>query len=130
MNGNHYSVLKEKYGFAGTCYEKMDISEYWPISLLDRWLGYMEDAFKAIERYKYIDADLYETLYEHISIEKTCLQYRMIELHGSNYYKIDELVKVKTEVLSNMGKYSMVFYETSYAYTNLLELADKWGVKI
>lgn len=127
---NQYYVLKEEYGFTGSCYDKMDVPEYWPISLLERWLGYMDEAMLAIERYKYVDSDLYESLYKHILIEKTCLQYRMIELHGSNYYKNEELIEVKTEVLNNMSRFNMTYLETSSAYSNLLALADKWGIKI
>lgn len=127
---NQYQILIEKYQMKGTCYEKMNVPEYWPMSLLEKWLGYMDEAMSAIDRYRYIDTDLYDTLYKHVLLEKTCLQYRMIELYGSSYYKVDELVSVKKEVLSVMGTYSMVTNETSSAYSNLLALADKWGIKI
>lgn len=127
---SQYAVIYKKYDLKGTIYETMNKPEYWPMSLLEKWINYMDEAFSAIERYKYVDKDLYNTLYNHILMEKTTLQYRMIELYGVDYYKSNEIINVKTEVLTNMGRFNMISYETSSAYSNLMALADNWGISL
>lgn len=126
---NQYNVLVEKYGLEGTCFDKMNKPEYWPMTLLGKWIEYMDQAISAIDRYKYIDLELYDNLYRHILIEKTSLQYRMIDIYGADYYDSDNLIQVKKEVWANMSQFSMVTTETSSAYSNLLSLADIWGIK-
>ncbi len=83
----HLRYLEETYPaqINGNIYNNMENQEYWPQQLLERWLGYCDEAYAAIEKYKTEDPALYEVLYEHIKIETMFPRFALIRLHEGKY---------------------------------------------
>ena len=47
----------------------MDLVEYWPIGMLEGWIGKIDQAKKEVERFAVVNPELYDTLCKHIEIE-------------------------------------------------------------
>ena len=76
----------EQYGLAGNVYQEIGSkAEYWPKQLLMNWLSMMDDAYKAIEKYRTTDASLYKTLANHILIETMFPKYAICDLHADTF---------------------------------------------
>ncbi len=82
----HLTYLETAYpSELGTCYEDIAKSEYWPLQLLNRWNGYVEEAYKAIEIYKNSDPELYKVLYNHVLAESIFPRYAILTLHSGMF---------------------------------------------
>ena len=55
--------------------------EYWPLALLEGWVRELDDAKKLVERYKTLDAQLYERICQHIEAECIAPIYLIIDCH-------------------------------------------------
>ena len=49
--------------------DKLNDASVWPEGLINTYMSYFDEAYKAIETYKVTDPDMYEVLYKHILIE-------------------------------------------------------------
>lgn len=56
-------------------------SSLWPAPVLEKWLGYIEEAYAAIEQLKMTDGNLYETLEKHIRQESISIRYLDIAIY-------------------------------------------------
>ena len=79
----------------GRIYEDISQPRFWPINILQRWLGYCEDAIKAIEKIKLSNLSLYNKLYKHIVLESIFPQYAILDIHRGKFSssQINEMVK-------------------------------------
>ncbi len=74
--------------------EEIDSVQYWPRNTLVQWLGYIDEAYAAVEKYQQSDPELYDILRSHITQESIFPRYAMLELHA-NYYQADELLELR-----------------------------------
>lgn len=124
---SYLRLLEEKYPsvFTGNIYDSF-VSQptYWSISLMNDWLSLCDKAYAAIEKYKSTDAELYETLRKHITIETIFPRFVICEFYGG-YYSNAEITAMR-----------QVFYDDCIdikieAYSENTPLANwftKWGV--
>lgn len=76
----------EVYGLGGGVYQEIGSkAEYWPKQMLLNWLAKMNEAKKAVEKYKVSDPALYKTLEKHISIETIFPRFALCNLHANTY---------------------------------------------
>ncbi len=108
------------------------ISSLWDKGTLLKWMGYMNKAFSAIEKYEKSNPELYAKLKERITHESLSIRYLLIELYGSIVYTPDELYLEKVEVLNLLKLYDMQptnarmrIDDTRYGFVSL---KDTWGV--
>lgn len=108
------------------------ISSLWDKGTLLKWMGYMNKAFSAIEKYEKSNPELYAKLKERITHESLSIRYLLIELYGSIVYTPDELYLEKVEVLNLLKLYDMQptnarmrIDDTRYGFVSL---KDAWGV--
>lgn len=89
--------LQETYpdDVKGYCYEQINKEQYWSKRTLECWLGYIDEAYKSIEKYKGAEQSKYEALYKHILAESIFPRFALLELYSGNY---DETALYSTRV--------------------------------
>ncbi len=85
-----YLAAENPVQINGYIREEIASLEYWPKETLQQWLGYIDEAYAAIEKYRDTDPERYAVLYKHILRESIFPRYAMLELHFGSYYA-DEL---------------------------------------
>ncbi len=90
----YFDELQAHMGYLANAYpvqlngyirEEIGALQYWPKETLQQWLGYIEQAYAAIEPYQQTNPELYELLYKHILQESIFPRYAMLELHPGSY---------------------------------------------
>lgn len=69
----------------GGIYDNIAQARFWPKRMLEQWLGYMDEAYAAIEPYRASDPLLYEVLQKHIKIETIFPRFALVTLHTGAY---------------------------------------------
>ena len=79
----------------GTIYEDISQTQFWPLNILQRWQGYCDEAFKAIEKIKTSNLALYTILYRHIVLESIFPQFAILDNHRGKFSnsQVNEMVK-------------------------------------
>lgn len=72
-------VTYEKFGAGNR--PDFGSKEYWPLALVEGWVGQMDEARNAIERYKTLDLELYERICQHIEAECIAPIYIILDCH-------------------------------------------------
>ena len=57
-------------------------AKHWPYAMLQNWLGYIDQAYAAIEHYKTTDEELYKKLYDRITLESLTIRYVVLSLYS------------------------------------------------
>lgn len=78
-------TIENVYSAGLSVYMPLNDQRYWPKNMLDKWLGYVNDALDAIEHYKRVDEQLYQNYYDRITMERVSLYYLMVELYKDDY---------------------------------------------
>ena len=50
--------------------------------MLKQWMRYIDEAYESIAKYQTSDAELYQVLYDHITIESISVRYMILELYS------------------------------------------------
>lgn len=72
--------------------------------LQETCMGYVAEAYKAIEKYKTLNGTLYEALYERITLETFYIRYLLVKIYPYEYQDVE---KVKEELVAEMRKYGV-----------------------
>ena len=91
----HMNYLLETFNAGATIFENVVKPETFAFNTVKQWLGYIDQAYKAIEIYKGNEA-LYEKYYNHINLEALSLKFIILKLHQGRLSN-EELNKIKTE---------------------------------
>lgn len=83
--------------FSGDIYADISQQKFWPKRILDRWLGYVDEAYAAMEKYRDTDPELYERVNEHIRIESVFPKFALATLHAGKFSD-SELLQLRMEV--------------------------------
>ncbi|MDR2201844.1 MAG: DUF4838 domain-containing protein [Clostridiales bacterium] len=118
----YMTYLENHQRVNGGLYFVIDRPEYWPKPILDRWMGYVDEAFAAIEPLK--SAADYNRFYLRIVQESIFPRYALISLYPGKYSDralLDMKTSWKRDVLSvGMNRVSEhVFIDTVFT---------EWGV--
>lgn len=82
----HLVYLEDNFSaVSGRLNVDMAKKEYFGPRLLDKWTGYIDQAYAAIEKYKNIDPTTYEMYKNHILIESLFVRYFKLQLYPYNY---------------------------------------------
>ena len=96
--------------------------EYYPSSILERWLNKVDTSLKLIEDVKYSDYNAYSRYYDAICLERISLNYMLIELYEDDY-TTDYMLKLKLET-----KNDMLRLDADQIPGNVSSLFSEWGV--
>lgn len=88
--------LEEQYPdeMNGGVYTDISKAKFWPKNLLDRWMGFIDDAYKAIEPLEEKDSETYKMLKKHIKTESIFLRFALLQQHTGKYSS-DELATMR-----------------------------------
>ncbi len=115
----------EIYGLGGGVYQEIGSkAEYWPKQMLVNWLGQMDEAYKAIEKYQTSDPSLYKTLKKHILVESMFPRFALCNLHG-NSYSPNELTEMRQSFKKDAESIGMVEHMEHYY---LEAVYSSWGI--
>ena len=56
--------------------------ENFPYLMLKQWMRYIDEAYESIAKYQTSNAELYQVLYDHITIESISVRYMILELYS------------------------------------------------
>ena len=107
-----------------TIYHNMLQTKYWPLSTLQRWLGYADDAIESISALKDTNPTLYEEIHERIILERISVEYLMIELYSEQITAV-ELLRLKEQCKQDITKTGV---SKSREALSVSVLFNKWGV--
>lgn len=118
---NNYLI--ENKGVSGNVGFDINQSEFWPRNLLMRWLGYIDDAYAAIEPLKQ-DSETYQKLFKRIKLESMGIRYLLIDNYESTFSNA-EIMQMKMSFYND-------FYEvglSNYSEIDPIEtLWNSWGL--
>lgn len=81
----HWAYLEGELNYIGTCYLEPLNSAYWPATLLERWIGYIEEAQAELEFLKERDAEKYKMYSENVLLESISPRFLLIDLWPSKF---------------------------------------------
>ncbi len=122
----HMSYLAAAYPVQLNGYIREEISsmEYWPKETLQRWEGYLEQAYAAIEKYRDTNPELYQVLYKHILQESIFPRYALLELHFGNY-RADELLSLRKQFKSDCETLGVTNISE---WISISTVFSRWGI--
>ncbi len=87
-----YLLYTNPTAFNRVTHAEIATISFWPQQLLVQWLGYIDQAYQAIEKYQISNPTLYEALEKRIKIESIFLRYAQITLYSGSYpSQLDEM---------------------------------------
>ena len=108
---------------SGRVYDALNKKEYWSYRTIQSWLGYIDEAYAAIEKYKTADPETYTMLHDHIMIESLFPRYVLIDLYAGNYSE-KELSDMRKAFIDD----NTYLHNTQQAEsTKLSDLYKSWG---
>ncbi len=122
----HLCYLQEEYylDFARVTHAEISKSVYWPVGLIAQWGSYIEDAYRAIEKYKTTDEELYIKLYDRITIESMFIRYVQASLHAGSYTDT-ALLEMRLAFKADCDKYG---FNCSAESGQISDIFSKWGI--
>ena len=111
---NYLKSLRAQLSYISNCTTDTGIynetayntKEWWPEMLARTWLSYCDQAFDSIEKYKTLDKELYDQLYERILVETMTPQYILITMYESSF-TTNELKALKDEYHATTTRFGM-----------------------
>jgi lipoprotein len=108
----------------GNIYNNIAQARFWPKKMLDGWLKYIDEAYKAIELYRTENPTLYATLERHIRLESIFPRFALITLH-SGMYSSDDLSAMRLEFYEDCNSFDI----TRLSETVTLDATfESWGL--
>ncbi len=89
------------HGITGSKHADWSVAEYWPENLLEKWLGYIEQAKKEVEPLKQSDPELYQLIIDRITQESLTPRYMLLQFHSTTHFSVNELAKAKSSFASD-----------------------------
>ncbi len=105
--------------------ENPDETKYWPYQMMERWMDLCNQAYKAIEKTKIEDPEMYQVYKDHILIETLFPRYVLCMLHDAQFDS-EVLFEMRKEFIADC-QYLKCKKVGSYTIT-IEELAKSWGV--
>lgn len=108
----------------GSIFDEVEDAAYWPKRMLDRWMGYIDEAYSAIEPYKTREPELYEVLHDNILLESIFPRFAQIHLHSA-YYSTEQLRNLRIAFKADAEKLNIVRYDEN---ATLAGVYSGWNV--
>ncbi len=108
----------------GSIFDEVEEAAYWPKRMLDRWEGYIDEAYAAIESYKTHEPELYEVLYNNILLESIFPRFAQIHLHSA-YYSTEQLRDLRVAFKADADKLNITRYDEN---ATLASVYSGWNI--
>lgn len=97
-------TMVDETGIDYRCNIDITNSVYWPKNIVAEWKADIDEAVDAIAEYKLSDPELYESLYNHIRLERISVDYMLLKYYANSLDNASELAK---EFKSDCTKFGM-----------------------
>lgn len=91
----HYAYLRT-LGVNGGIFFDIEVKDYWSYALLQRWQGYCDEAYAAIEPLKETDPETYQKVYDRICQESIAIRHLTASFYKGMYSDTEYAEYVKT----------------------------------
>lgn len=98
--------------------------EYWPLAKLQGWLDLCDQAYRAVEKYKTTNPELYEVLVKHIKIETIFPRFMICEYYSANYTPADQQA-MRVSFYQDIKSLDYTYYSEGIVLQSWFE---KWGI--
>ncbi len=124
----HAVVQNQTLGYNGpkSLYHDAMQATLWPKKLLERWIGYMENAMDSIIVYKETDPTLYLQLYNHIAADRIDLYFMYVEIYNEEINE-DLKLQYRRAIKSDAEKLGLKSFSERSRSELALRFAD-WGI--
>lgn len=125
----HLEYLQTEYAadLPGTIYDKIgkeNTEKFWKKKTIDGYLGYIDGAYAAIEKYKTSDPELYSLIHDHITIESLFPRYVVCKYYAGTL-RSDELLSMRTSFKEDCLKLANDWEQEHYRFESTF---TAWGV--
>ena len=93
--------------------DKLVDASVWPEGLINTFMDYFDEAYKAIEKYQVTDPELYEVLHKHILIESLFPRWVLCTTYQNSFGEQD-LKKLRTEYLDDFYNLQNTTHKEAY----------------
>lgn len=93
--------------------DKLADASVWPEGLINTFMGYFDEAYKAIEKYQVTDPDLYQALYKHILIESLFPRWVLCTTYSTSFAESD-LRALRTEFVDDFYDLQNTTHKEAY----------------
>mgnify|MGYP003297068158 CR=1 FL=1 len=122
---SRFKYLEDELGVKFYIYIETEKRDYWPLALLNQWIGYLDSAKQTIDDLQYTNKDLYESIIKRIDLESISLKYLKIQLYGDIAYNEVTLLQEKKDFRKLANSLNISNYREAI---NITELYTKWGL--
>ncbi|MBR4419338.1 MAG: DUF4838 domain-containing protein [Clostridia bacterium] len=125
----HAVIQHDLLGYNGynTIYRNPLTRELWPKNLLERWIGYVDQAMESISIYEESNPKLYKALYGHISAERINLYYLYVELYGTDASET-VIASYKKAVKNDANSLGLKYFKENTTNGPITILWSSWKV--
>ena len=121
-------IAREELGMSSSCRLDIYSREYFPKQVLLQWLGYIEEAYAAIQPVQNSDPALYTRLYDRITEESIAIRYHLIDFYGNTYNSSDNM-DMKVAFKRDADALGFVYLSEAYLGITLNEYVyEPWGL--
>ena len=97
---------------------------YWPLAKLQGWLDLCDEAYRAVEKYKNTDPELYAALVKHIKIETIFPRFMICEYYSDYYTPVDKQA-MRVSFYQDCKELDYIYYSEGIPIQSWFE---KWGI--
>lgn len=121
-----YNVIENQYlVINGGIYAGYgSVFDVFPLNLISRWEGYVEQAKKEIEYIKVLDETLYEKIYNRIDVESLFFDYVRLTWYNTSYSD-SELLALRLQFKEKCEKYDIKQIKEA---VSLASVYEGWGI--
>lgn len=120
----HWSYLENEKNYIGDCYLEPLDPALWPRNLLERWIGYCNEATDALLPLKKTDPVKYEIYYNNVLLESIAPRFLLIDL-WRNKFSETEAKEMMLAFRSDCEKLSITQYSER---ADIYSLWNTWGI--
>ncbi len=120
----HWAYLEEAMGYIGDCYLEPLEQSYWPSTLLERWIGYLEEAQAEVETLRERDPAAYKIYSENVLLETISPRFLLIDLWPGTF-GASELYEAKISFRADCIALGITNYAEK---VDISELWSNWGI--
>lgn len=99
-------------------------NKFWPLAKMQSWLELCDQAYKAVEKYKTTDPELYKALVKHIKVESIFPRFMICEYYYG-YYDNNAIQQERESFYQDCEEIGLKYYAERVSMTGYY---TKWGV--
>lgn len=121
-----YNVNREALSTSSGFYSSTSLmdKEYWPKNLLLNWYESTNDAINDVGYLKKTDAELYDTIYHHITLERLSFEYMLVDMYENELSK-DFVYTLKVQAIQDAEENYVQNFSLT---TSISERLSSWGI--